>query len=123
MQAAGLKVVLGTLPPFEGASYFTPEGETIRQVVNTWLRDQTGGASNNTLNTYNAGTRWKYLAEVRPDTTTDEVTVTEVAAPGGLIGINVEYPSSNQRYRILYNPGSAAVVHTPALNWPGSGQA
>jgi lysophospholipase L1-like esterase len=39
--AAGLKVVLGTLPPFEGASYFTPEGETIRQVVNTWLRDQT----------------------------------------------------------------------------------
>lgn len=39
-QAAGLKVVLATLPPFEGANYFTPEGEAIRQAVNAWLRDQ-----------------------------------------------------------------------------------
>ena len=83
------------------------------------LRDQVGGASNNTLNTYNAGTRWKYLAEVRPDTTTDEVTVTEVAESGGLIGIHVEYSSNSKRYRILYNPGTAAVAHSPSLNWPG----
>lgn len=39
--AAGLKVVLATVPPFEGANYFTREGETIRQAVNAWLRDQT----------------------------------------------------------------------------------
>ena len=39
--AAGLKVVLATLPPFEGADYFTPEGEAIRQAVNIWLRRQT----------------------------------------------------------------------------------
>jgi hypothetical protein len=84
------------------------------------LRDQAGGGSNDTPVTYTAGTRWKYITEFRPDTTTDEVTVTEVAEPGGLIGLNVEYPSSTQRYRVLYNPGNAAVVHTPALNWPGT---
>jgi lysophospholipase L1-like esterase len=39
--AAELKVVLATVPPFEGANYFTPEGETIRQAVNAWLRTQT----------------------------------------------------------------------------------
>lgn len=83
------------------------------------LRDQIGGASNKTLNTYNADTRWKYLAEIRPNTTTDEVIVTEVAEAGGLIGLDAEYPSNNKRYRVLYNPGTAAVIHTPALNWAG----
>lgn len=39
--AAGLKAVLATVPPFEGANYFTPEGEAIRQTVNAWLRTQT----------------------------------------------------------------------------------
>jgi len=39
--ATELKVVLATVPPFEGANYFTPEGETIRQAVNAWLRGQT----------------------------------------------------------------------------------
>lgn len=39
--AAGLKAVLATVPPFEGANYFTTEGEAIRQAVNAWLRDQT----------------------------------------------------------------------------------
>ena len=39
--AAGLKAVLATVPPFEGANYFTPEGEATRQAVNAWLRGQT----------------------------------------------------------------------------------
>ena len=39
--AAGLKAVLATVPPFEGANYFTPEGEAVRQAVNAWLRTQT----------------------------------------------------------------------------------
>ena len=87
------------------------------------LRDQTGGGSNDTPNTYTAGTRWKYLAEIRPNSTIGEVTVTEVtevAEAAGLIGLNVENPSNNKRYHVLYNPGTAAVVHTPALNWPGA---
>lgn len=40
--AAGFKVVLATIPPFEGANYFTNDGETIRQSVNAWLRAQVG---------------------------------------------------------------------------------
>ena len=36
--AAGFRVILATLPPFEGANYFTATGETIRQVANAWIR-------------------------------------------------------------------------------------
>ena len=39
-RAQGLKVVLATLPPFEGASYFTAEGELTRKAVNDWLRSE-----------------------------------------------------------------------------------
>jgi len=38
----GLKIVGCTLTPFEGAAYFTPEGETKRQAVNKFIR--TAGA-------------------------------------------------------------------------------
>jgi lysophospholipase L1-like esterase len=38
----GLKVIGCTLTPFEGAFYFTPEGETKRQAVNNFIR--TSGA-------------------------------------------------------------------------------
>jgi lysophospholipase L1-like esterase len=34
----GLKIIGATLTPFEGAAYYTPEGETKRQAVNTWIR-------------------------------------------------------------------------------------
>ena len=34
----GVKLVLGTLPPFEGAAYFSAEGEAIRQQLNAWIR-------------------------------------------------------------------------------------
>lgn len=36
--AAGLKVVVSTIPPFEDANYFTANGEAIRQSVNQWIR-------------------------------------------------------------------------------------
>lgn len=39
-RAAGLNVVLATLPPFEGANYFTAGGELTRQAVNDWLRTE-----------------------------------------------------------------------------------
>lgn len=38
----GLKIAGCTLTPFEGAAYFTPEGETKREAVNKFIR--TGGA-------------------------------------------------------------------------------
>jgi len=40
--ARGLKIYGATLTPYEGAAYFTPEGETKRQALNQWIR--TSGA-------------------------------------------------------------------------------
>jgi lysophospholipase L1-like esterase len=34
----GLKIFGATLTPFEGAAYYTPEGEVKRQAVNEWIR-------------------------------------------------------------------------------------
>lgn len=36
----GLKVYGATLLPYEGAAYYTPEGEAVRQEVNAWLRSK-----------------------------------------------------------------------------------
>ena len=34
----GIKVIGGTLTPYDGAEYFSPDGEAIRQAVNRWIR-------------------------------------------------------------------------------------
>jgi lysophospholipase L1-like esterase len=34
----GLKVLGATITPYEGALYFSPEGEAVRQSINTWIR-------------------------------------------------------------------------------------
>jgi lysophospholipase L1-like esterase len=36
--ARGLKIYGATLTPFEGAGYYTPEGEAKRQALNEWIR-------------------------------------------------------------------------------------
>src|SRR5256885_2912408 len=36
--ARGLKIYGATLTPFEGAAYFTPEGEAKRSALNEWIR-------------------------------------------------------------------------------------
>jgi lysophospholipase L1-like esterase len=36
--ARGLKIYGATLTPFEGANYFTPQGEAKRQALNDWIR-------------------------------------------------------------------------------------
>jgi len=36
--AGGMKVIGATLTPYEGAAYFTPEGELVRQEINTFIR-------------------------------------------------------------------------------------
>jgi len=38
----GLKVFGATIIPYEGAAYYSPEGEAVRQQINQWIR--TGGA-------------------------------------------------------------------------------
>jgi lysophospholipase L1-like esterase len=37
-RARGLKIYGATLTPFEGAAYFTPEGEAKRSALNEWIR-------------------------------------------------------------------------------------
>ena len=38
----GIRVFGATMTPYEGAGYYTPDGEQVRQAVNQWIR--TGGA-------------------------------------------------------------------------------
>jgi len=38
-RAAGLRIYGGTVLPFEGAPYWTPEGEAKRQALNEWIRN------------------------------------------------------------------------------------
>ncbi|MFN7855514.1 MAG: GDSL-type esterase/lipase family protein, partial [Acidovorax sp.] len=40
-QGAGVRVYLGTLTPFKGHVYFSPQGEQMRQAVNQWIRANT----------------------------------------------------------------------------------
>ncbi|AOR30517.1 hypothetical protein BFF78_05125 [Streptomyces fodineus] len=40
--AAGVKIIGGTILPYEGANYYTPDGEKVRDAVNQWIR--TSGA-------------------------------------------------------------------------------
>jgi lysophospholipase L1-like esterase len=40
--ARGLKILGGTILPYEDAGYYHPEGEAVRRAVNDWIR--TGGA-------------------------------------------------------------------------------
>lgn len=39
-QARGIRVLLGTLPPFKGASYWSKEKESRRDAVNRWIRSR-----------------------------------------------------------------------------------
>ena len=36
--AKGLKVLGATITPYEGAGYYSAEGEAVRQAINTWIR-------------------------------------------------------------------------------------
>lgn len=40
--AKGLKIFLGTLTPYEGATYSRPQGEKVREEVNAWIRKGQG---------------------------------------------------------------------------------
>ncbi len=42
-KALGIKVLLGTLPPFRPAGYYSDEGEVKRQAVNAWIRSRPDG--------------------------------------------------------------------------------
>ena len=41
-RARGIKVILGTLLPYQGTEYYTSAGEAKRQAVNAWIRTTSG---------------------------------------------------------------------------------
>jgi lysophospholipase L1-like esterase len=43
----GLKVIGATIAPYEGAAYYSDEGEAVREAINQWIR--TGGAFDGVL--------------------------------------------------------------------------
>jgi autotransporter-associated beta strand protein len=83
------------------------------------LRDMVDGETNITPVAHTAGTRRKFIAEIRPASTSGEVTVTEIAEAGGLIGLDVVNPATGRKYRVVYNPGTVVVNYTPVLGWTG----
>ena len=34
----GVRILAATIPPFEGAAYWSPEGDAVRQALNAWIR-------------------------------------------------------------------------------------
>jgi len=79
------------------------------------LRDQADGATNTTAKEYKPGSRWRFIVEIRPKSTTTPVTVTETTEAGGLVGLEVRAPDSGRTYRVLYNPGRNKIDHRPTL--------
>jgi lysophospholipase L1-like esterase len=63
--AHGIKAIGCTLTPYEGAAYYRPEGEAIRQALNTWIR--TSGVYDAVVD-FDAATRDPAApAHIRPD--------------------------------------------------------
>lgn len=83
------------------------------------LRDMEDGASNLTPVAHTAGTRRKFIAEIRPASTGGEVTVTEIEEANGLIGLEVENAATGRSYRVVYNPGTEAINYAPVLDGSG----
>ena len=38
VHAKGLKIIASTIAPYEGAAYYSPEGNAVREQINTWIR-------------------------------------------------------------------------------------
>lgn len=69
--ARGIKVIGATLTPYEGAVYYTPEGEAVRQAVNSFIR--TGGAFDGVIDFESAVKDPANPTRIRADFTTDNL--------------------------------------------------
>ena len=69
--ARGIKVIGATLTPYEGAAYFTPEGEQVRQTVNAFIR--TGGVFDGVIDFEKAVQDPANPARIRADFTADNL--------------------------------------------------
>jgi lysophospholipase L1-like esterase len=69
--ARGIKVIGATLTPYEGAAYYSPEGEVVRQTVNNFIR--TGGAFDGVIDFEKAVQDPANPTRLRADFTTDNL--------------------------------------------------
>ena len=101
----------------------TPESYLFRvpaaPTTELTLREAIGAASNTSPITYQPGQRQFFITETRPAWSVGEVVVNRIDESNGLIGIDVNHPATGRRYRVLYNPGTTTLEHTPNLSWSG----
>jgi len=69
--AKGIKVIGATLTPYEGAAYFTAEGESVRQEVNAFIRD--GGEFDGVIDFESAVQDPANPSRIRPEFTEDKL--------------------------------------------------
>jgi len=69
--ARGIKVIGATLTPYEGAAYYTPEGEIERQAVNAFIRN--GGMFDGVIDFEKAVQDPANPSRIRADFTTDNL--------------------------------------------------
>jgi hypothetical protein len=77
-------------------------------------------ANESSLISYPAGTRKRYLVEIRPDTTTTAPTTLARIEPGnGLRGI--DYALGSTRFRTIANPTDNPITYIATLPWSAGG--
>lgn len=69
--ARGIKVFGATLTPYEGAAYYTPEGERVRQTVNDFIRN--GGEFDGVIDFEKAVQDPNHLSRILPSFTEDNL--------------------------------------------------
>jgi autotransporter-associated beta strand protein len=98
----------------------TAPGGSANPITELTLLDSPTANSNTLPVAWTAGTRRSFLAEIRPNNTTNDYTVTELSLPNGLIGLEAADTSSNRKFRLVYNSSSNTNSYTPALAWSGT---
>jgi len=95
-------------------------GASANPITELTLLDSTTAQSNTAPVAWTAGTRRTFLTEIRPNTASNDFTVTELILPNGLIGLEAADINSNRKFRIVYNSSSNTNSYTPALTWTGT---
>jgi len=95
-------------------------GASANPITELTLLDSPTAQSNTAPVAWTAGTRRTFLTEIRPNTSTNDYTVTELTLSNGLIGLEAADNNSNRKFRIVYNSSSNTNSYTPALPWTGT---
>jgi autotransporter-associated beta strand protein len=95
-------------------------GASANPITELTLLDSPAAQSNTAPVAWTAGTRRTFLTEIRPNTASNDYTVTELILPNGLIGLEAADSNSNRKLRVVYNSSSNTNSYTPALTWTGT---